>query len=64
MNAILQAAGGRKFIAAMSALVAATALMAFDMISGITYRDIVLGTIGVFVTGNVAQKVFAKAGAS
>ncbi len=60
MNSPLSIVGGRKFIAAMAALVAATAALYLDLIAGITFRDIVLGTIGVYVTGNVAQKATAK----
>lgn len=64
MKNLLDRVGGRKFVAAMSALLAATLALWFDHIEGLTYRDIVLGTIGVFVTGNVAQKVFARDGKS
>lgn len=56
----LQRFGGRKFIATIAALLATTVVLAFDMISGLTFRDIVLGTIGVYVAGNVAQKATAK----
>lgn len=60
MKDLLQLAGGRKFIACMSALIAATAVLYSDLITGLIYRDIVLGTIGVFVAGNVAQKALVK----
>lgn len=52
--------GGRKFVAAMSALAAATLALWFDHLSALLYRDIVLGTVGTYVAGNVAQRVLAK----
>lgn len=50
----------RKFI--LAGLAAAMAFVALVMgeIGETTFRDLLLGTIGVYVTGNVAQKATAK----
>ena len=58
----LDKVGGRKFVAAMSALLVSALALWFDHLTALLYRDIVLGTVGVYVAGNVAQKVLAKDG--
>ena len=52
--------GGRKFFLSLLSLVFATALVAAGVIEGGTYATIVLGTVGVFVGGNVAQDFAVK----
>jgi hypothetical protein len=56
----MQRASSRKFIAAMAVLAAATTALAFDLITALIWRDVVLGTVGIYITGNVAQKALAK----
>lgn len=51
----------RKFLAAMFALAAGTALVACGVISDGIYCTIVLGTVSAYITGNVAQKATAPA---
>jgi hypothetical protein len=52
------AVGGRRFILCMGCGLAVTALVWFGKIDGPVFRDIILGTIGVYVLGNTGQKVF------
>lgn len=56
----LDKVGGRKFVAAMSALLVSALALWFDHLTALLYRDIVLGTVGVYVAGNVAQRVLSK----
>lgn len=60
MSNFLQRASSRKFIAAMSVLAAATAALWFELITALIWRDVVLGTVGLYITGNVAQKAVTK----
>lgn len=60
MNDFLRRASSRKFIAAMSALTAATAALWFDRLTSVIWRDVVLGTVGLYIAGNVAQKAVTK----
>lgn len=50
----------RKFLVSVVTLAAATALLWFDHLTAILWRDVVLGTVGVYIAGNVAQKATAK----
>ena len=55
----------RKFILAVATLVAASVLVWFGRIEALLRRDVVIATVGAYITGNVAQKVLAsKAGTS
>lgn len=51
----------RKFILATLTLLAATGMLWLDHLTAILWRDVVLGTVGVYIAGNVAQKATAKA---
>ncbi len=53
----------RKFILCCAVLISCTALMAMGVVAGAEYKSIVLGTVGVYVTGNVVQK-FVSTGES
>lgn len=57
----LQQVGGRKFIAAMSSLVALTSLVAFGRISDVVFGYALAATVAAYITGNVAQKAVTKA---
>lgn len=50
----------RKFILAFLTLVAACGALYLDLISMTIWRDVVLGTVGAYIAGNVAQKATAK----
>lgn len=50
----------RKFLLSAATLAAASVLVWFDHLSATLWRDVVLGTVGVYVAGNVAQKATAK----
>lgn len=50
----------RKFILAGLAAFMAFVALVMGEIGETTFRDLILGTIGVYVVGNVAQKATAK----
>lgn len=60
MNDFVKRASSRKFIVAILVLVAATLSLYFDLIESVIWRDVVLGTCGLYIAGNVAQKAVAK----
>lgn len=47
---------GRKFFLAAAVLSAATALLGAGLLGPGEYVTLVLGTVGVYIAGNVAQK--------
>lgn len=52
--------GGRKFVASILVIVLSTLLVIFGIVGETNYTTIVLGVIGIYVGGNVAQKTFSK----
>lgn len=60
MNDFIKRASSRKFIAAMAVLAAATAALWFDHLAELIWRDVVLGTVGIYIAGNVTQKAVTK----
>jgi hypothetical protein len=50
----------RKLILCMLAASMAFAALLLDQIGETTFRDLILGTIGVYVAGNVGQKFVTK----
>lgn len=52
----------RKFIASMSALFSATALVYTGHIADGVYSAVVIATVAAYITGNVAQKKVEKDG--
>ena len=60
MTDFVKRASSRKFIAAMAVLIAATSALWFDHMTALIWRDVVLGTVGIYIAGNVAQKAVAK----
>ena len=52
----------RKFIASIAALISAHWALYERLIESGDYKAIVIGTIGLYVTGNVAQKAVEKRG--
>jgi len=59
MRANIECVGGRRFIMALGAGIAATALQWFGKLDpmGSTYAIIVIGCVGAYITGNTFQKV-------
>lgn len=55
--AIIGSLGGRKFFMAMGCGIVNTVLVAMKFIDGPIYRDIILGTVGVYIIGNAYQAV-------
>ena len=54
--------GSRKFLLAAAALGSATWLVAAGAITPVVYQYVVLGTVGAYIAGNVAQKATVKNG--
>jgi hypothetical protein len=52
--------GGRKFILCMLIAIISTSLVIYGAITAINFRDLILGTAGLYIGGNVSQKVFSK----
>lgn len=50
----------RKFIAAMASLLCAHWALLEKLIAAADYKAILLGTIGLYIAGNVAQKAVTK----
>lgn len=55
--AIIGNLGGRKFFMAMGCGVINTVLVWFSKIDGPIYRDVILGTVAVYIAGNAYQAV-------
>lgn len=47
----------RKFILSVATLLAASGLLWFGHLEALLWRDVVVATVGAYITGNVAQKV-------
>lgn len=52
----LSALGGRRFFLSIGAGIATTVLAWYAKISGEVYRDVILGTVGIYIAGNTFQK--------
>lgn len=54
----INAIGGRKFVITLGCGVATTVLQFFGKLdaAGSTYALVIVGTVGAYITGNVAQK--------
>lgn len=48
--------GGRRYLMCMGACIATTTLCYFGRVDPKTYGDVVVWIIGIYVTGNVAQR--------
>jgi hypothetical protein len=62
VNLNFSTVGGRKFVMTMGCGMATTLLQAFDKLDsdGTTYALVIIGTVGAYITGNVAQKKAVK----
>lgn len=52
--------GGRRFFLALGAGVVSSVLVWYGKITPEIYRDVVLGTVGMYIAGNTFQKVKAQ----
>lgn len=55
---VLQLCGGRKFLLSASIVATVSFLLLHGDISAMIYRDLIIATAGVYIAGNVSQKVF------
>lgn len=55
-----ESVGGRRFLLSFCCLYICTALLLGGYISELIYRDLVLGTVAVYIAGNTAQKFGVK----
>lgn len=53
----LAATGGRRFLLSLGAGVISSILVWYGKIDGSIYRDVVIGTVGLYIAGNTVQKV-------
>lgn len=51
-----ETAGGRRYVMCMGACIVTTLLMAFKIIDGSVYENVIIYVVGIFVTGNGIQK--------
>lgn len=56
----LTSLGGRRFVLALGAGVVTSVLVWYGKITPEIYRDVVLGTVGMYIAGNTFQKVKAQ----
>lgn len=52
--------GSRKFILAFVTLIVSTGLLYLGSIDADVWKAVVLGTVGVYIVGNVAQRAVTK----
>jgi hypothetical protein len=53
----MHAVGGRRFILTVGAGVICSFLLHKGALTPEIYRDLILGTVGIYVAGNTAQKI-------
>lgn len=59
-NKIIASLGGRKFIISLLSLIVLALLLVLDFLDKGTFQVCFMGTVAVYVAGNVAQKATAK----
>jgi hypothetical protein len=57
INRVISAIGGRRFLLSLGSGVITSLLVWYGKIDGSIYRDVVLGTVGIYIAGNTFQKV-------
>lgn len=53
---LLYVIGGRRFLLTMAVGAATAVLTWYGKVTDIIYRDVILGTVGIFIAGNTFQK--------
>jgi hypothetical protein len=59
MEKLISSAGGRKFLVVVGAGIVTTILCATGIVTESVYETVVIGIVGLFITGNVVQAVTA-----
>lgn len=54
----------RKFLLALVTLIVCSVMTWFKLLDANTFKDIVLGTVGAYILGNVAQAALVKPAAA
>lgn len=57
INRAISVLGGRRFLLSLGSGIVTTLLVWYGKIDGNIYRDVVLGTVGIYIAGNTFQKV-------
>lgn len=57
---VIEVLGGRRFLLSLGAGVVSSILVWYGKISPEIYRDVVLGTVGIYIAGNTFQKTRLK----
>lgn len=56
----IQQYGGRRFILSVGCGAITSLLLAFGFLSDSSYTQIIIATVGAYIAGNTAQKVWAR----
>lgn len=62
MRDLIAAFGGRRFLMTMGCAVVCTVLVWHSKIDGPIFRDIIVATVAVYISGNTFQKIRETAG--
>lgn len=57
LNELIVSLGGRRFILSCGAGIVSSVLVWYAKITPEIYRDVILGTVGMYIAGNTFQKV-------
>lgn len=57
MRRAIDSSGGRRFVLTLGCGVVCTVLVWNAKIDGAVFRDIIIGTVGLYIAGNTYQKV-------
>lgn len=60
MFRIITQLGGRRYFMAMGCGMVCTLLVITKVIDPTIFRDLILGTVGAYIVGNVGEKIFSK----
>lgn len=57
LNKLMAGAGGRRFVLTVGCALVCTALLCAGRITPEIFRDLILGTVAVYIAGNTWQKI-------